>query len=655
MLKGIRLAKQKENLTILSSVDIEVQKGRITGVMSLDHRETSNLLKILSGYVVPSSGDVELDEQKLKSVAHRGFFPYGISIIPGVERLLPDLSVFHNLQITLAGLWPGKKPLPNRSETMKKITPLLAQFDFSPSPGTLVKALTWEEQQKLAVIQCLLEESEYLLIEKVTSALPVNAIENFWSELRIRRDKGCGILFVPDNPNQIFDLCDEVVILRNGKNVFRRGVTELDVDEIYNILNNTDYTINQSIENKFHQFNSTLSNMESLLNRTLKVLGNFCALYQSFALWREDGDFHVIRSKYWNPAYPLGTGDFAPGLAKRLSEETKGDGFINYDETNWFYNKIAETEDYQVYILMKCDDEPGYPLPRILRELGTSVGLLLAKLKEEQEKKHREFESMRLSQEMNIAKNIQSSILPKSLDLPGYSVAAFMETATEVGGDGYEVMATPLGNFIGIGDVSGHGLPSGIMALIETAAFHGAVQAHISLGMKARPDKIYDIINKVLCTLNRDRIGSDKFMTKILILEQNGNFVHAGSHLIGLCYRKEDRKVVHLHDMIDKTAYLGISEHIESSSSISEFYMNPGDTLLLYTDGLVEARNQNGEFFGLDGVSEVFARSSMQEPAGLLKSLRDAAFAFAQTGDIQKNQGHFEDDVSMVALRRLEQ
>ncbi|MBN2509396.1 MAG: hypothetical protein JXB03_03930, partial [Spirochaetales bacterium] len=122
-------------------------------------------------------------------------------------------------------------------------------------------------------------------------------------------------------------------------------------------------------------------------------------------------------------------------------------------------------------------------------------------------------ERNRLEGEMNIAKEIQTSIVPKELDIPGYETACSMSTATEVGGDAYDSRQNPFGNYFSIGDVSGHGLPSGITALIQITAFQTALETSQVLAKELRISQMYDIINRILCTINRDRIGSDKFMT----------------------------------------------------------------------------------------------------------------------------------------------
>lgn len=651
MLSAKHLSRNRENVTVLRDVSLEIQPRKITGVLSLDPGETSTLARILSGHEMPSKGEILLDDRRLPALPSHGYGSWGISLTPGAGRLFPNLSIFDNLVLSIRGV-ARKGVRISTSKSMALFRPNVEYFQLDKSLDTLAKYLTFEELQKLAIIKCVLEESDFYLIDKVTSSLSIDVMERFRLRLKEIKAEGKGILFIPDNPNQVFDFCDDIVVLRGGKDVFHAAVSEVDVEEIFNILNNTEYTISQAIENKFHQFRANLNKLEILLERSLRVLGNFCGLFQTVAVFREESErIQVLASKYWNSDLPLPHARTAAGMVKTLPSGKK-EGFLTWEGRRWFWAMVSPNLEQPALILVQTEEMPDFPFPRILQELRESTSQLEKKLLEEQERKQQEIHSIRLNKEMDIARNIQNSILPKQLAIPGYEISALMETATEVGGDAYDILSTPLGNFIGIGDVSGHGLASGIMALIEMAAFHGVVQTHLSFNKSVRPDIVYDIVNKVLCRINRDRIGSDKFMTKVLLVENEGRFIHAGTHEIGLFYSSKERKIRQLHDMIDRTAFLGISELIESRTSVGEFHMESGDFLLLYTDGLIEAKNAAGEQYGIERAELVLKKHAATGVESIIQELRGDLMAFSKDGDRQRYNGRLADDLTLVLIKK---
>jgi sigma-B regulation protein RsbU (phosphoserine phosphatase) len=253
---------------------------------------------------------------------------------------------------------------------------------------------------------------------------------------------------------------------------------------------------------------------------------------------------------------------------------------------------------------------------------------------------------------MDTARRIQTSILPKAIEIDGYDAACFMETASEVGGDAYDVFLTEKGNYLGIGDVSGHGLPAGITALIQQAAFQSSIHTSLSLGKLVKPYEIYNIVNKVLCRLNSDRIGSDKFMTQNYFYEYDGNFHFAGAHEIALFYDNREEKVVQLTGCAKRTAFMGLSSLIDSKTSEGFFRMGEDDILVLYSDGIIEAMDHYSNQFGIIKLSHILLTNNHLNASGLVKKIVTEVKDHAKEGDMRKYNGNLADDISLIVLKK---
>jgi sigma-B regulation protein RsbU (phosphoserine phosphatase) len=314
-----------------------------------------------------------------------------------------------------------------------------------------------------------------------------------------------------------------------------------------------------------------------------------------------------------------------------------------------FYPIISKDEVIGFLVGFKNDIDRIFPQEEaIIATLISNLAVMFTIMagKEIQEEKNR------LDGEMNIARRIQTSIVPTEIPMPGYLTATTMVTASEVGGDLYDFRATKNGHFLDIADVSGHGLPAGITALIHMAAAQSALATSDYLDAKLPMWALYDIVNQVLCLINKRRIGSDKFMTCNVLCEKDGRFVHAGTHLIGMLFRAERKTVELLNAMVDKTAFQGISELVRSEGSEASFVMNQGDILLLYTDGAIEAKNQYDEQFGMQRLSNILLQEHGSDPQELIQKILGQVTAFAESGDIKKFAGHFADDISLIVLKK---
>jgi sigma-B regulation protein RsbU (phosphoserine phosphatase) len=262
-------------------------------------------------------------------------------------------------------------------------------------------------------------------------------------------------------------------------------------------------------------------------------------------------------------------------------------------------------------------------------------------------------ERNRLQGEMNIARKIQLSILPKEINLKGYDCACSMDTATEAGGDAYDFISTGYGNYFGIGDVSGHGLPAGIIALMQMSAFESSVYTAEILQKEIKPDEIYNSVNRVLYNINRKRIGSDKYMTQNYLIEEQGNIIHAGAHEIALHYMEKEEKVYERKNFAKKTAFLGISPSINAEESLDSFTLGNGDVLVLYSDGVIEAKNHYSKQFGLPRLKEVLQTVADLSSKEIIEEIKKALYEFAKDGDLKRHNGAYADDVTLLVIKKL--
>jgi DNA-binding LacI/PurR family transcriptional regulator/serine phosphatase RsbU (regulator of sigma subunit) len=243
----------------------------------------------------------------------------------------------------------------------------------------------------------------------------------------------------------------------------------------------------------------------------------------------------------------------------------------------------------------------------------------------------------RLAHEIELAASIQTGILPKSPRVSRLELATAMIPATEVGGDYFDVLPFEGGCWLGIGDVAGHGLHAGLMMMMIQSIVSAATHDHPG----ASPAEVWRVLNAVLFENVHARLGRDEHATLTLIrYEDSGRLVHAGAH----------------GDLLVHRASRGTAERIETQgiwagllpdppanlTTDLECRLEPGDTMLLHTDGVTEVRNAAGELYGtarLAGAFERHAGLGVNELRDrLLDEVRD--FMAAQT-----------DDLTLVVLR----
>jgi sigma-B regulation protein RsbU (phosphoserine phosphatase) len=244
----------------------------------------------------------------------------------------------------------------------------------------------------------------------------------------------------------------------------------------------------------------------------------------------------------------------------------------------------------------------------------------------------------RHKQEMALARAIQTSVLPRQFDMKGFDIGAIMLPAEEVGGDFYEFRPTPDGGaWIGIGDVTGHGVTSGLIMMMAQSMFTMLCEqnGHHS------PARFVTLLNRAMFYNLKSRLDQDKFMTMVVArVHGDGRMVYAGAHTDVLIYRARTKSVERIPT---DGIWLGIAEDIELATIEKSVTLERGDVALFHTDGVTEARNREGECFDLDRLTNELQQHHREPAASLVSRIAQTAWNWAGTPN---------DDVSLLAVKR---
>jgi serine phosphatase RsbU (regulator of sigma subunit) len=290
------------------------------------------------------------------------------------------------------------------------------------------------------------------------------------------------------------------------------------------------------------------------------------------------------------------------------------------------------------YVVFERGVREGFVYDGLLDQIGSAyqrIGLLdqvvqAVRLRELAERE-------RLAREMQIATGIQTGILPRNVQVDGLEISAAMHPATEVGGDYYDVIPVADGCWLGIGDVAGHGLPTGLVMLMLQSVVGGLVRHSPA----ASPRDVLVVANQLLFDNVRRRMGQDEHVTLTLIrYDREGRLVFAGAHEYILICRVRTGRVERLPT---PGTWVAAIRDIREATEESSCELEEGDLLLLYTDGVTEAMNHRGEMFGLERL-ELGLASHCRKP---VDEIRDALIA-----EVRQWMARQDDDLTVLVARQ---
>jgi serine phosphatase RsbU (regulator of sigma subunit) len=247
------------------------------------------------------------------------------------------------------------------------------------------------------------------------------------------------------------------------------------------------------------------------------------------------------------------------------------------------------------------------------------------------EKRLLEAENERKTKELEEARALQMSMLPKKMPtIPGYDMAVFMETATEVGGDYYDYSTGKDGCLIlALGDATGHGMKAGIMVAAAKSYFHSLVHESDSLTMLKRMSNGLHNMNMKLMYMG------------LMLVRCNGNtfdIATAGMPPV-LIYRSHQKK-------IDRITLKGLplGSHVEFPYKNKKVQLDKGDVMLMMSDGLMELFDANREMLGISKIENILKSSNGYSANDIIQHLSQMIKTW--TGGKEP-----EDDITLLVIK----
>ena len=247
-------------------------------------------------------------------------------------------------------------------------------------------------------------------------------------------------------------------------------------------------------------------------------------------------------------------------------------------------------------------------------------------------------ENERYKEELNIAKSVQKRLLPDILDTnDDYNIVAYSKAADEVGGDYYDsVKIDKNRTALIIGDVSGKGTSAAFHMSQMKGVFHGLAQMDLS------PDEFMIKANKAM----NSSLDKTSFITiSYFVIDQakkEVKFARAG-HCPTLFYEHDKKQASYF---TNKGLGLGIVRNDSFADYVQprEFKYSPGDVLVLYTDGITEAKNFKGEEYGYDRLAEIINNNAEKEANEIQEIMIKDVYDFCGNSEI-------DDDYTAVIVK----
>ncbi len=228
------ISKRFGPVTALDDVDLKVQPGTIHGLVGANGAGKSTIIKVLAGIYSNDDGQIAVFGKRLSSVTPTAVEAEGVHFIHQDRLLVPTATVAEAIFLNNE---PRIGPFLNISKMRADSVSLITQhFNLDIKPTELIRDLSAAKQKIVQITRALANNAKVLVLDEPTAALVSAEVTSLFMVLRCLREQGIAIIFISHYMQEIIDICDEVTILRNGKNAGRVAPATSSIQEIVSLM-----------------------------------------------------------------------------------------------------------------------------------------------------------------------------------------------------------------------------------------------------------------------------------------------------------------------------------------------------------------------------------------------------------------------------------
>jgi inositol transport system ATP-binding protein len=243
LLKMDCVTKRFPGVVALEDVSLNVRKGSVHALLGENGAGKSTLMKCLIGLYIADEGVVAFKGRAISCGKVSESLKSGISMIHQEMSAVPDTTVTENIflgkEITSFG------PVVNDRAMIEETAKLLERLEININPGEKVINLSTANKQLVEIAKAVSYNADLIIMDEPTSALTENEVKHLFKIIRSLQAKGCSIIYITHKLEEIFEICDEFTVLRDGKFVCNGLIKDHTNDSLVALM------VGRNIENYF--------------------------------------------------------------------------------------------------------------------------------------------------------------------------------------------------------------------------------------------------------------------------------------------------------------------------------------------------------------------------------------------------------------------
>lgn len=209
----------------LKGVDLELREGEVLALLGENGAGKSTLIKMLGGAHMPSSGSIELFGEQVEITSPQLAQEMGIGIIYQEFNLVPHLSARENIFL---GNEITRGWMIHRSEEGRQARDIFRKLGIEINPELPCSSLSTAQQQAVEIAKALSQNARILVMDEPSASLSPQEVQGLFRIIRELKEQGISIIYISHRLDEIFEICDRILVLRDGEYIASTSIEEVD-------------------------------------------------------------------------------------------------------------------------------------------------------------------------------------------------------------------------------------------------------------------------------------------------------------------------------------------------------------------------------------------------------------------------------------------
>ncbi|MFB2865972.1 galactose/methyl galactoside ABC transporter ATP-binding protein MglA [Aeromonas sp. MdU4] len=233
LLEMIDVSKSFPGVKALDNVNLRVRPHSVHALMGENGAGKSTLLKCLFGIYEKDQGKIFFKGQEINFTSSKEALENGVSMVHQELNLVLQRSVMDNMWL---GRYPTKGWFIDHGKMYEDTKRIFEELDIDIDPRVKVASLSVSQMQMIEIAKAFSYDAKIVIMDEPTSSLTEKEVNHLFKIINKLKDKGCGIVYISHKMEEIFQLCDEITILRDGQWVATQPLKGMTMDQIIGMM-----------------------------------------------------------------------------------------------------------------------------------------------------------------------------------------------------------------------------------------------------------------------------------------------------------------------------------------------------------------------------------------------------------------------------------